>query len=203
MTAPNSDDQDGDSGHDDMPSRILDAAAVCFYRDGIYATGVDGLAAEAGISKRTLYNHFGSKDGVIAAYLRRLDDQWQAALDAASAEAGEDPVEQVVAYVHAYPRPEPPARFRGSAFMNAAVELTDEQDEALAVLQHSLDRMEASITAILGAAGYPRPNRLARLVVYLLEGAAVVGGARRSDGDLDDAEQLIRKLLEQQHPAQG
>src|SRR3989475_13030402 len=49
--------------------RILAAADKLFYRQGIRAVGVDAVAAEAGVSKRTLYNYYPSKDDLIAAYL--------------------------------------------------------------------------------------------------------------------------------------
>ena len=49
--------------------RILAAADKLFYEQGIRAVGVDTIAARAGVSKRTLYNHFPSKDDLIAAYL--------------------------------------------------------------------------------------------------------------------------------------
>src|SRR5258708_30083654 len=49
--------------------RILAAADKLFYTQGIRAVGVDTVAAEAGVSKRTLYNHYPSKDALIAAYL--------------------------------------------------------------------------------------------------------------------------------------
>src|SRR6266699_3678368 len=55
----------------DMKQRILETAARLFYLQGIRAVGVDTIAAEIGISKRTLYNHFPSKDALIAAYLAR------------------------------------------------------------------------------------------------------------------------------------
>ena len=189
-----------DLGHDDIPTRILDAAARCFYRDGIWASGVDTLAAEAGVSKRTLYNHFGSKDGVIAAYLRQREEHWQAKLQAVWAEIGADPIDQVVAYVRAYARPVQPEVFRGSAFINAAAELADEWSESLSVIQHSLDRIEAGIDTILSRAGYDDAGVLARQALYLLEGAVAVGGARRDAGALDDAEQMIRNLLESCRP---
>src|SRR5207344_976340 len=54
-----------------MKERILDTAERLFYGQGIRAIGVDTIAAEVGISKRTLYNHFASKDALIAAYLSR------------------------------------------------------------------------------------------------------------------------------------
>src|ERR1700710_2965610 len=151
MTGQETTDETGDLSHgSDMPSRILDAAARCFYRDGIWATGVDALAAEAGVSKRTLYNHFGSKDGVIAASLRHLENHWQVTLDSLCEEMDDDDaLGRVVAPVHAHGRPVEPQRFPGSAFMNAAAELTDEYSEALGVIQHSLDRIEPGFASIL------------------------------------------------------
>jgi AcrR family transcriptional regulator len=161
VTAAEPAESDGDLGHedDDVPTRILAAAARCFYRDGIWATGVDALAAEAGVSKRTLYNYFGSKDIVIAAYLRQREEHWQAKL------------------------------------AEACAELADEDSEALGVTQHSLDRMQSGIASSLREAGFEDPDALARLMLYLLEGAVVVGGARRSAAALDDAEQMIRDLV--------
>lgn len=54
-----------------MQERILETADRLFYGQGIRAVGVDTIAAEIGISKRTLYNHYPSKDDLIVAYLSR------------------------------------------------------------------------------------------------------------------------------------
>src|SRR5918996_471952 len=54
-----------------MQERILETADRLFYGQGIRAVGVDTIAAEVGISKRTLYNYFPSKDELIVAYLSR------------------------------------------------------------------------------------------------------------------------------------
>src|ERR1700751_980067 len=53
--------------------RILDAAAELFYREGINATGVERLAAESSVSKRTLYQHFPSKTAVVEESLRSIE----------------------------------------------------------------------------------------------------------------------------------
>ena len=45
--------------------RILNTAINLFYREGINATGVERLASEASVSKRTLYQHFPSKTAVV------------------------------------------------------------------------------------------------------------------------------------------
>lgn len=198
MATGKSTDTDSDLDHtDEMAGRILDAAATCFYRDGIWASGVDTLAAEAGISKRTLYNHFDSKDQVIAAYLQQREEQWQAKLQEAwdELEPDADPMERVVAYVRAYARPAGREAFRGSAFINAAAELADEESQALDVITHSLANMESGILDILTEGGYPDAERLARRVLYLVEGAVAVGGARRDSRVLGDVEEIIREML--------
>ena len=67
----------------DMKDRILETADRLFYLQGIRAVGVDTIAAEIGISKRTLYNHFPSKDALISAYLARRFVQPRAVRQAA------------------------------------------------------------------------------------------------------------------------
>ncbi|WP_416173146.1 TetR/AcrR family transcriptional regulator [Cryobacterium sp. 10C3] len=53
--------------------RLLSASQQLFPDQGINCTGVDQLCAVAGVSKRTLYQHFDGKDELIAEYLRRFD----------------------------------------------------------------------------------------------------------------------------------
>ncbi|MCZ2830665.1 TetR/AcrR family transcriptional regulator [Modestobacter sp. VKM Ac-2986] len=53
--------------------RILDAAQQLFREQGIRDTGMDQLCAVAGVSKRTVYQHFGSKGDLVIAHLRRVD----------------------------------------------------------------------------------------------------------------------------------
>ena len=53
--------------------RILDAANRLFYGEGIRAVSVDAIAEKAGLTKKTLYYHFKSKDDLVAAYLTSRD----------------------------------------------------------------------------------------------------------------------------------
>src|ERR1700744_545229 len=52
--------------------RIERAATQLFYRNGIHATGVELIAQQANVSKRTLYQHFPSKNDLVDNYLRGL-----------------------------------------------------------------------------------------------------------------------------------
>src|SRR5215510_10048019 len=53
--------------------RIISAASKLFYDDGIRSVSVDAVAEKAGLTKRTLYYHFRSKDDLVAAYLEVRD----------------------------------------------------------------------------------------------------------------------------------
>src|SRR5438309_9075176 len=49
--------------------RLLAAADELFYSEGVHVVGVDRIVERAGVTKASLYNTFGSKDGLVRAYL--------------------------------------------------------------------------------------------------------------------------------------
>lgn len=58
----------------DTRTRIVQSAADLFYADGLRAVSMDAVAEKAGLTKRSLYYHFPSKDDLIAAYLTERDN---------------------------------------------------------------------------------------------------------------------------------
>ena len=92
--------------------RILNTAINLFYREGINATGVERLASEASVSKRTLYQHFPSKTAVVEEYLRYIqqgvDDPIRPGPDATD----RTPRERILAL---FATPPPGAQMRGLA----------------------------------------------------------------------------------------
>src|SRR6202158_1631157 len=98
-----------------MKDRILETADRLFYLQGIRAVGVDTIAAEIGISKRTLYNHFPSKDALIAAYLARRF--------VAPRPSDKSPIEQILGTFDSLERRFASRDFRGCPFVNAVAEL--------------------------------------------------------------------------------
>jgi AcrR family transcriptional regulator len=101
-----------------MKDRILETADRLFYLQGIRAVGVDTIAAEIGISKRTLYNHFRSKDALISAYLARRF--------VAPRPSDKSPVEQILGTFDSLERRFSARDFRGCPFVNAVAELGSE-----------------------------------------------------------------------------
>ncbi|WP_426182141.1 TetR/AcrR family transcriptional regulator [Microbacterium sp. TWP3-1-2b2] len=59
-------------------TRVLDAASRLFYEHGIHAIGVDTIAEAAGVTKKTLYDRFGSKEALVVSYLQHRDARWRA-----------------------------------------------------------------------------------------------------------------------------
>ena len=57
--------------------RVLDAASELFYERGIHSVGVDTIAEAAGVTKKTLYDRFGSKEALVLAYLQHRDARWR------------------------------------------------------------------------------------------------------------------------------
>src|SRR5437763_14838144 len=98
----------------DMKERILETADKLFYSKGIRAIGVDTIAAEVGISKRTLYNHFPSKDALISAYLGRRF--------VAPNPSDKPPVEQILGTFDSPERRFAAKDFRGCPFVHAVAE---------------------------------------------------------------------------------
>lgn len=102
--------------------QILDVASELFYDQGIHAVGVDTIAAESGISKPTLYKHFGSKDGLVVAYLLNRHRWWWGLLEDEVDRAASP---RALAFFDVYGADHGNAR-RGCAFLNAAAELPEE-----------------------------------------------------------------------------
>ena len=146
--------------------QIIDAAYTLFYQIGFMRTGVDAIANASGITKRTLYQHFGSKDELIEAV---LEHQHQMALERirrwADSITGK-PDQMVMTIFEKLAQWAGGNEWQGSGFTRAAVEFAD-------------------------LPGHPARKAARRqkkeVEMYLVEKFAAQ--------DLDDAEQFVREVL--------
>src|SRR5262245_2882360 len=104
--------------------KLLDTAAALFYREGIGTTGVDRISAEAGVSKRSLYQHFASKDALVAA---ALADHGPAILERYIPVHDSDASarQKILSVFDALRTWSQAPDFRGCPFVNAAAELAN------------------------------------------------------------------------------
>jgi AcrR family transcriptional regulator len=160
-----------------MRERILDAADRLFYAHGIQSIGVDAVVLEAGISKRTLYKHFGSREQLVAAYLER-----RGARQPDAAKPG-DELNQILGVFKRFERWFASDEFRGCPFSNAIAELGgDPSHPALAVALDIKQRNTAWFELRLRALGVAQPATLATQLSILVEGAVALAAQRKDDG---------------------
>jgi len=149
--------------------RLLDAAEILFYRDGVGRTAVDAVLAEAGVSPATLYAHFGGKDQLVTAYLVRRRQRWRTVWDTAIAEqsSAEDRLLAVFDALHRFRADQPPST-RGCAFIATAVELPGHPalDVVAADTAHLCARLHALATDLEVA----QPDELAEQVLLAYDG---------------------------------
>jgi AcrR family transcriptional regulator len=153
--------------------RILAAASTLFYERGIRAVGVDTIAEAADVTKKTLYDRFGSKDQLIAAYLDRRNRVWHAFLDEQlTARAPSTPEEVILALFAALTDWIASSR-NGCGFINASVELASPDHPAMPVIVGQKQWMRSEFEAQASLAGLADPGELADRLLLLHEGALV------------------------------
>lgn len=177
----------------DAGAKVLRAASTLFYRDGIHAVGVDTVAAEAGVTKAALYGNFGSKSGLVVAYLRERDRRWQEEVDRITA-AHADPRERVLAVFDAYEAWLARDGYRGCAFLNATSEFPDPADPVREVVRHHKTALHGYLRAQLRRADPERADGLADELMLLLEGAAVTSVVAEGPQPFETAKRLARAL---------
>jgi AcrR family transcriptional regulator len=153
---------------------LLDAASALFSTRGIRAVGVDLVALEAGTTKKTLYDRFGSKDRLVAQYLTRRGARWQHRLLARLAEEP-DPRRRPLVVLDALEGWH--TDDRGCAFVNAYAEVGADDVATREVVRREKQWMRQLFTVLAGDAGAPDPEATGATVHLLYEGALVLSTA--------------------------
>jgi len=167
--------------------RILATADKLFYTQGIRAVGVDTIAAEAGVSKRTLYNHYPSKDALIAAYLTARFRQI-APSDAPAAE-------QILGVFDRLERVFQSTGFRGCPFVNAVAELGDPKHAASGIAAQFKEQRRQWFRALLERLGAKDAEGLASQLQILVDGAIATALVRGDPAIARSARSAAETLL--------
>ncbi len=154
--------------------RLLDAAATLTYRDGV-GVGVDALCKAAGVSKRSMYQLFESKDALLAASLEERASAYVAkALP--PADDGRSPRERIL---HVFERMEQQSRapeFRGCRYLAVQIELKDQNHPASQVAHRIKEGLTAFFRAEAAQGGASDPDLLARQLSLVFDGASARAG---------------------------
>jgi AcrR family transcriptional regulator len=152
--------------------RILSAATKLFYGEGIRAVSVDAVAAKAGVTKRTLYYHFTSKDELVAAYLAARDQPNLALFKGWFAETGGGPAAKVRGIFDQLGRSARHPKWKGCGFLRTSAELANMPGHpAIKIGAAHKKRFEDWLRGELEAAGLGDGSQLARQIALLLDGS--------------------------------
>lgn len=177
--------------------RIIAAATKLFYSEGLRATSVDAVAEKAGVTKKTLYYHFQTKDELIAAYLASRDQPTLAYYERWFAETKGSTADKVRGLFRSFAKSADTPNWRGCGFLRTIAELASTPGHpAIKAGAAHKKKFEAWMADTLGRDGVPDAESIARQIVILLDGAATVMLIHRDAAYVETAGDVAAHLVE-------
>ncbi|MEV6304860.1 TetR/AcrR family transcriptional regulator [Actinoplanes sp. NPDC051861] len=179
----------------DTREHILRTAADLFYWTGLHATGVDRIAAEAKVAPTTLYRSFPSKDELVAAYVRRVDEQTREWIEAAIQAAPDNPRSAALAVFEELPKRLAPESYRGCACQMTLAEYPDPTSAAHRDAVAAKVWLRDRFAELLRPAGVDADTLADRLLI-LYEGALAAAQSTASAEPAVHAVAMAETLLD-------
>ena len=174
---------------------LMSTAWRLFYRDGYRAVGIDTLLAEANLAKMTLYNHFSSKDDLIAAVIKKRSDEVLAGLTDAVKAAGRSPERRLLAVFDWLKVLFGSRDFNGCAFIRALSEFPEPAHPIHQAAWSHKQSVRKMLVRLAAETGAKDPAALADALRLLIDGALVAAHATGSVKPASVARQAAADLL--------
>lgn len=154
---------------------ILQAAYKLFRRRGFFRVGMDEIASAVGVTKKTLYYHFDSKDALLTAVLASQHERAFAEFQNYGIDLSGGPEQLVDKLFGGLATWSAKPRWAGSGFTRLAIELADLSGHpARSMARQHKALMEKQLATLLAEADVPSPGERARELFLLIEGAMVM-----------------------------
>lgn len=179
----------------DARQRIVETAERLFYTEGIRAVGIDRIIAEAEVAKMTLYNHFASKDDLILAVLQfreqEVNKMFTKSMDR-HVRKGKDRLEAFFSALKGWFES---SGFRGCSFINAYVELADDNHPASKFSAAHKELFHEMLQEILVEVAGNKATTVTPAIALLVEGAIVTAVMEQSSKPADVARDAALALV--------
>ncbi|HEU4660821.1 MAG TPA: TetR/AcrR family transcriptional regulator [Pseudolabrys sp.] len=152
--------------------RIIGAADRLFYSAGLRSVAMEAIAAEAGVTKRTVYNHYPSKDHLIAAWVSERHAverrEWSAFVQGLQGTLEE----KLLCLFRELGEAARDPRWKGCSFARTAAELAGLPGHpALAVAASHKSEIELTLVDLMNSHGVRFPEAVAKGIALLYDGA--------------------------------
>jgi AcrR family transcriptional regulator len=174
--------------------RLLNAADDLFYQHGVQTVGIDRVIEHAGVAKASLYNTFGSKEGLVCAYLERRSDRMRNRIMRALTRF-RTPREQIHGVFDALGEAMVESGYNGCAFARASAETPEDSAIRNAVGAYR-SWLQGLFTELATACGYADPEELARQLHLLYDGAGHAAWMNRDPAAATTARAAAAALLD-------
>jgi AcrR family transcriptional regulator len=174
---------------------ILDVTEKLIYKSGIAATGMDLLVKTAGVSRKSIYRYFANKEELVVAALQRRDQRWMHwyRTEVGKARTPADRLLNLFSVLKSWFDSE---GFRGCAFINTSGETGDPQGPVRRVAKDHKQKLLDYVCELCTEYGAEDPQRLARQLLILIDGAITLALVMGDHSAADNAQCMARKLLD-------
>ena len=181
------------------PSRrdhLIKTAIHLFCEHGYHATGIDRILSEAGVSKKTMYVHFRSKEELIYAALQQHDGQFRNSFMKAVEDAGETPKKRLLAIFDVAEAWFEDNNFFGCMFINAIGEYAEKDSPVRDISKQFKQMMWNYVAGLAREAGAADADALADELCLLLEGAIVTAQVAGKPDAARTARKIAQRAIE-------
>jgi AcrR family transcriptional regulator len=177
-------------------TKIFAAAYTLLFREGFSRTSMDAIAFAAGVTKKTLYYHFDSKDALVAALLEHQRARALAMFQEWSDPGASDPLAFVRSLFKKLEDWTNTSPWYGSGFTRLTMELADLPGHPArgAAHQHKLE-VENWLAIQLRIRGHHQPTAVARQLMLVIEGCLALVLIHQDSSYVRSAADAARRIL--------
>ena len=186
------------SGTPTKREQLIRTAVALFAKNGIHATGIDTIVEQSGVTKKTLYAHFRSKEELVLAALRHYDGQFRNSFMRQVEMKARTPKARLLAVFDVAKAWFSQQNFYGCLFINAVGEHSTPDTSLRYVCSDFKRMMTEFILDLCVKAGARNPPQLAEELALLLEGAIVTAQVSQKPEAAKIAKRAAEVLIDQQ-----
>jgi AcrR family transcriptional regulator len=175
--------------------QLLQAAVVLFARKGFHGVGIDAISERAGVTKKTLYHHFKSKEELILASLRYYDERFRNDFMKAVETRTTNPIERLLVVFDVLEEWFCKDDFFGCMFVGAMGEYPDEGTPIRNFCQEAKGLMLGYIKNLVENAPLQGADQLSEQIILLLEGAITMAQVNNSPFSAGHAKKAVEVLI--------